>query len=55
MWFRRCSIAGVTYLEDKGLLLQLLEDGDERNSTFVDTFTVSRFVFPAMMMIMSMG
>ncbi|XP_021935483.1 probable phospholipid-transporting ATPase IF isoform X4 [Zootermopsis nevadensis] len=39
MWFRRCSIAGIPYLEDRGKMFQLLADGDERNSIILDTFT----------------
>jgi hypothetical protein len=46
MWFKRCSVAGILYLEDRGRMLQLLADGDERNSIIVDTFTVSRSLFP---------
>jgi hypothetical protein len=45
MWFRRCSVAGIQYLEDRGRMLQLLADCDERNSIIVDTFTVSGSVF----------
>ncbi|XP_023715383.1 probable phospholipid-transporting ATPase IF isoform X4 [Cryptotermes secundus] len=39
MWFRRCSVAGIPYLEERGRMLQLQADGDRRNSIFIDTFT----------------
>ncbi|GFG30600.1 hypothetical protein Cfor_10512 [Coptotermes formosanus] len=39
MWFRRCSVAGIPYLEDGGRMFQLLADGDKRNSILMDTFT----------------
>jgi phospholipid-translocating ATPase len=42
MWFRRCSVAGITYLEDGGRMFQLPADGDERNGILIDTFTVSK-------------
>ncbi|PSN55951.1 hypothetical protein C0J52_02130 [Blattella germanica] len=37
MWFRRCSIAGIPYIEQEGKLFQLLPDGDQRNSTLLET------------------
>jgi Cation transport ATPase len=46
MLFRRCSVAGIPYLEDGGRMFQLMADGDERNSILMDTFTVSKPVFP---------
>lgn len=39
MLFRRCSVAGIPYLEDGGRMFQLMADGDERNSILMDTFT----------------
>jgi magnesium-transporting ATPase (P-type) len=42
MWFRRCSVAGIPYLEDGGRMFQLLADGDKRNSILMDTFTVNK-------------
>lgn len=37
MYFRRCSIAGIPYVEEGGKMLQLMADGDESNSVLVET------------------
>jgi P-type E1-E2 ATPase len=46
MQFKRCSVAGITYFEDGGRMLQLTAAGDERSSILVDTFTVSKPLLP---------
>jgi len=51
MWFRRCSVAGIPYLEDRGRMFQLTESGDERSSILMDAFTVSKPFLPVNMFV----